>query len=66
MRASIIVQFASELFRQHRTSDTTFQTVRPPPGDRGLVDLLMLINSYLSLLHTLSDLEVMPDTSAAL
>jgi hypothetical protein len=62
----IIVQFTQELLRQHRISDTTFQTVQQRLGDAGVVDLLMLIGYYHGLSHTLSALEVMPETPSAL
>lgn len=62
----IIVQFTQELLRQHRISDATFQTVQQRLGDPGIVDLLMLIGYYHGLSHTLSALDVMPETPSAL
>ena len=63
-----IVGFTQELLRQHRVSDTTFQTVQSRLGDSGVVDLLVLIGYYNSLSHALSALEVelQPGVTSAL
>jgi 4-carboxymuconolactone decarboxylase len=63
---AVIVQFTQELLRQHRISDATFKTVQQRLGDAGVIDLLMLIGYYHSLAHTLSALEVMPETPSTL
>ena len=63
---AVIVQFTQELLRQHRIPDATFQAVQQRLGDAGVIDLLLLIGYYHGLSHTLSALEVMPETPSAL
>ncbi len=53
-----VVQFVLELLRQHRISDTTFESVRAQVGDAGIVDILVVVAYYHGLAHSLQALEV--------
>ena len=53
-----VVQFVLELQRQHKISDTTFESVRAQIGDSGVVDMLIVSGYYHTLAHCLQALEV--------
>ena len=53
-----VVQFVLELLRQHKISDTTFESVRAQIGDSGVVDMLIVSGYYHTLAHCLQALEV--------
>ena len=48
-----VVRFAKELLTKHEISDATFDTMHRKLGDKGIIDLILLIMYYHSLAHTL-------------
>ena len=52
------LRFAQELVQNRKIADSTFEAVRQVAGDRGAVDLTLLIGYYTMQAHTLAALEV--------
>lgn len=52
------LRFAQELVQHRKIADATFEAVRKIAGDRGAVDLTLLIGYYTMQAHTLAALEV--------
>jgi 4-carboxymuconolactone decarboxylase len=48
-----VVRFAKELLTTHQIADATFNTMQQKLGNKGIMDLILLIMYYHSLAHTL-------------
>jgi 4-carboxymuconolactone decarboxylase len=48
-----VVRFAKELLTTHEIADATFNTMQQKLGNKGIMDLILLIMYYHSLAHTL-------------
>ena len=64
--AAAVVQFVLEMLRQHRVSDSTFQSLQSLIGDDGIVDVLVVSGYYHTLAHSLQALDVdLPEGTAS-
>ena len=63
-----VVRFAKELLTTHEIADATFQSMHQLLGNKGIIDLILLIMYYHSLAHTLQavKLEMPSDTPSTL
>ena len=63
-----VVRFAKELLTTHDIADATFDTMQQTLGNKGIMDLILLIMYYHSLAHTLQavKLEMPPGTPSTL
>ena len=58
----LLVRYTTELLRNHKISDSTFNAVKDKWGDRGVVDVTTLIGHYLLVAQILAafDVELAP------
>jgi len=63
-----VVRFAKELLTTHEIADATFNAMHQMLGNKGIMDLILLIQYYHSLAHTLQavKLEMPPGTPSTL
>ncbi|HEX9869577.1 MAG TPA: carboxymuconolactone decarboxylase family protein [Candidatus Tectomicrobia bacterium] len=63
-----VVRFAKELLTRHEIGDTTFNAMHQMLGNKGIMDLILLILYYHSLAHALQavKLEMPPGTPSTL
>ena len=64
----LLVRYTTELLRNHKISDATFNAVKDKWGDRGVVDVTTLIGHYLLVAQILAafDVELAPGMTAEL
>ena len=58
---AVIVQYARELFRDHRVSDDTFDAARSRLGDQGVTELTATLGYYAMLACALNAFQVEPE-----
>jgi 4-carboxymuconolactone decarboxylase len=63
-----VVRFAKELLTTHEISDASFNAMQQMLGNKGIIDLLLLVLYYHSLAHALQavKLEMPPETPSTL
>jgi len=64
----LLVRYTTELLRNHKISDATFNAVKDKWGERGVVDVTALIGHYLLVAQILAafDVELAPGMTAEL